>query len=423
MKYQDSELRYLYAGDEQVIRRIYFAVRDAAWDTIPADLEDVSVTVQSGGFTIDLQARCRSETVDYSWRGRLTGTPEGTITYKVEGKPNRSMRGVHAGFCVLYDVALLAGRRFQWRERPGGPVTEGRFPDLIEDDVVFARDLKALWYTTPEGIEVTTVNAGAGEAQPGMEDQRAWGDSSYKFFQWETVDDPNGTQWYEISIGIRNAIAGTRTEGPVCLRLGDILPNTAVPRVLEPNASEPGQSFRIYNGSRSQYADAIAIAHRYTPPYNLADDDTLMENVPTVWYQATALHSFAPQARIRIDPVSFESPYPRKQVDRRRGSPFAAAWATRVLKYVSLGKVDEVVFAEGYEPIADVAPYAGRPLRAVNVDAPGFDPIDALAIAVDGTTVVWLINMTGEPQRAEFAQGPSVELSPYGVHQITILPR
>jgi hypothetical protein len=34
MKFQDGELRYLRVGQREIVRRIYFAVRDERWDTV-----------------------------------------------------------------------------------------------------------------------------------------------------------------------------------------------------------------------------------------------------------------------------------------------------------------------------------------------------------------------------------------------------
>src|SRR5689334_6644193 len=64
VKFQDGELRYLYVGNKEVVRRVYFAVRDANWNTIMPQFSRIAVQNQGTGFTIALTARCQSSMGD-----------------------------------------------------------------------------------------------------------------------------------------------------------------------------------------------------------------------------------------------------------------------------------------------------------------------------------------------------------------------
>src|SRR5271155_1963387 len=47
LKYQDGELRYLRVGDRELVRRIYFGVRDATFQTYMPVINHVEVNAQA----------------------------------------------------------------------------------------------------------------------------------------------------------------------------------------------------------------------------------------------------------------------------------------------------------------------------------------------------------------------------------------
>jgi len=87
LKFQDGELRYLYVGDREIVRRVYFAVRDKLFDTVMPEFSRMEVRSEGGGFAIRLEAVCRGATADYRWTGEIAGTAEGRITFRWTGRP------------------------------------------------------------------------------------------------------------------------------------------------------------------------------------------------------------------------------------------------------------------------------------------------------------------------------------------------
>src|SRR5437764_8035299 len=59
LKLQDGELRYLRVGGKEIVRRIYFAVRDGAWQTAMPRFTKMDVREGDGGFSVHLAADCR----------------------------------------------------------------------------------------------------------------------------------------------------------------------------------------------------------------------------------------------------------------------------------------------------------------------------------------------------------------------------
>src|SRR5579862_8618274 len=86
-KLEDGELRYLFVGDKEIVRRIYFGVRDGNWATAMPKFTKIEVNKNEDGFTVNLAADCRMGKVDYSWTGVINGDADGIITFKATGVP------------------------------------------------------------------------------------------------------------------------------------------------------------------------------------------------------------------------------------------------------------------------------------------------------------------------------------------------
>ena len=129
-----------------------------------------------------------------------------------------------------------------------------------------------------------------------------------------------------------------------------------------------------------------------------------MENLSAVLDQVRTVKSFAPGAKIRIAPVSIDSPYPRPARDPRNKALFGAAWLAGVARYMALAGVDEAAFAvgPGYADLVreDMAKFAGD--GVVSVEVGGLCPlaVEALAIEHGDDRVTWLINKTDTSQEA-----------------------
>ena len=176
LKFQDGELRYLRVGGREIVRRVYFAVRDRRWDTVMPAFERVEVNRHDGGFTIDLSARCANDVAEYAWTARIEGTGAGKITFAVRGEAPKAFRSPRVGLCVLFGAEALAAQRYELLDAEGQ--AEGEFPRAIRSDLL-SRRFAGLRYVTADGLAVSCRLA---EGSFGMEDQRNFGDSSYKAF-------------------------------------------------------------------------------------------------------------------------------------------------------------------------------------------------------------------------------------------------
>jgi hypothetical protein len=82
---EGADLRHVRIGPVELVQRVYVAVRDAPWNTIPATYGDWELDVRDDRFTVAFTARHRHEAIAFAWRGRIEGTTAGRIRYEMDG--------------------------------------------------------------------------------------------------------------------------------------------------------------------------------------------------------------------------------------------------------------------------------------------------------------------------------------------------
>lgn len=402
MKFQDGELRYLYVGSKEIIRRIYFGVRDDRWDTVMPELSDIQIQQSDNSFKITFDAICKNDIAVYSWHGEIFGETNGDIIFKVNGAANVDFKSPRVGINILYGAESLAGQAFDLIDG-NDKVTSGVFPVNVSDDLLAdCCSFQTLAYTTGDGM---IVSAGLDTQCIGMEDQRNYGDTSYKAFSSISYDYPivpkgdNRSQTFTLHVKNISLEADIQDELRVIIRKPVI--GARIPRLTELGTPSTN-NFQTYNHEPCKYADARLITLPFNPAAHMPDDDTFMENIPVILDWVRSIRSFAPDAKFRFDPIDFESPYPRPKRDPRNTGLFAAAWCARVMKYLALGGVDEAAFAFNYGFVALIlkrfSSFEGCQILGVDTYSKSPSPIDVLAVEKDDVTTVWLINISDQRQ-------------------------
>jgi hypothetical protein len=174
---ENADLRYVSVGDIEIVRRLYFAVRDRNWGTIEPVYTRFEVDDRGDSFRIDLEAEHvdAGAGVDFAWSGVIEGTPEGTIRYEMEGSPRTAFLRNRIGFCVLHPSELAGAPA--WTDTPDGRV-ESFFPELISPHQPFI-DMESI--THAAGDNTTAEIRFEGDLFE-MEDQRNWTDASFKTY-------------------------------------------------------------------------------------------------------------------------------------------------------------------------------------------------------------------------------------------------
>ena len=382
VKLADGELRYLRVNGREVLRRVYFAVRDARWDTVPPNFEVTDVKSGAEEFSVKLRARCVNEIADVAWSGRIKGRADGSITLAVEWEPVADFEYPRIGICVLYGAEALAGREYEVVHADGKRDHQS-FPRFISP-YQFAKGFSSLQVTTREQVGLTVAVPGA---QMDMEDQRNYGDSSYKAFIEGTA-----LRRQQLGIAVDTSSTEVPKEAPPAPPIVIGGPTGArLPRLTRTARTSAEHEYTHYNRNRTDYADATGIEFPFNPAVHLDDDDTLMENIPAILDQAATLRSFAPNAALYAGPVLFDPPYPRPRRDPRNGTAFATAWLGRFVKFAAQAGIVEAAIALVDGPWTalheELSALAG--LRLLDAGADPHAGVDVLAVDDHGT---WVIN-------------------------------
>ncbi len=178
MLLEGGDLRYLRFGNREVIRRIYVAVRDRFWGTIPAVLSEINTKIDEDRFQVTYQAEHIDETeqIDFVWTGEITGEPDGTIVFKMDGAARSTFLRSRIGFCILHP-ATCAGARCRVVQEDGA-IIEGTLPQWIQPDAPFL-DMTSIAHEVQSGLHAELHITGDLFE---MEDQRNWSDASFKTF-------------------------------------------------------------------------------------------------------------------------------------------------------------------------------------------------------------------------------------------------
>ncbi len=174
---EGGSLRYIRLGNREVLRMVYSAVRDRDWCTVPAVLSDLRVEARDDSFDVTYVSEHKQGEVDFAWKGTIRGKPDGTIRFAMDGEARSTFLRSRIGFCVLHPMAECAGAPSKV-EKADGRVERGVFPKLISPLAPF-KDIRAISHEVVPGVWARVRFEGEIFE---MEDQRNWGDASYKTF-------------------------------------------------------------------------------------------------------------------------------------------------------------------------------------------------------------------------------------------------
>jgi D-apionolactonase len=175
--YSNGSIRYIRLGPAEIIRQIYFALRGPSWQTVPAQIISETVHNSERDFHIELVVRHASGDIDFEWRGTISGGPENSIRFSVEGSANADFYRNRIGLCVLHPIKECAGQPCRI-EHEGGRIEESRFPTLVSPHQPFF-DIYAMSHEPLPNV-VAEVRF-SGEIFE-TEDQRNWSDASFKTY-------------------------------------------------------------------------------------------------------------------------------------------------------------------------------------------------------------------------------------------------
>jgi D-apionolactonase len=175
--YVGGDLRYVRLGQREIVRRIYMAVRDRNWHTIPAMLTDEVIEQADDRFEIRYRALHQEGPVCFRWQAHIVGTAAGEITFRMQGEACSTFWRNRIGICVLHPAEECAGAPCRVTHTDGR-VTVSAFPRDIAPHQPF-QQMRAIAHEVQPGLwaELQLV----GDIFE-MEDQRNWTDASFKTY-------------------------------------------------------------------------------------------------------------------------------------------------------------------------------------------------------------------------------------------------
>lgn len=179
MRFDNGDLRYIRWGEHEILRRVYAAMRDRNWNTIPAEISNLKLEIGERSFRVSYDATHREHEIDFVWRGEITGDEAGTIRFTFDGEARSTFLRNRTGFCVLHPAAL-AGQPCRARYANGSEYATA-FPELVaaEQPVKALHDLSGISHEITPGLWAEVSFSGDLFE---MEDQRNWIDASFKTF-------------------------------------------------------------------------------------------------------------------------------------------------------------------------------------------------------------------------------------------------
>lgn len=173
----DGSLRRLAVAGHEIARRLMVAVRDRHWGTVPSRVFNLEVKEAPDSFELSFDAQAVRGDLDFAWRGTAKGTPEGSITYSMEGEARSTFLRNRIGVVVLHPIRECAGAACTVEHSDGGR-KNGSFPRYVWPHQPF-KDVRVLWHSPASNLRVRFALEGDVFE---MEDQRNWSDASFKTY-------------------------------------------------------------------------------------------------------------------------------------------------------------------------------------------------------------------------------------------------
>ncbi len=178
------DLRHVRAGGVELVQRVYVAVRDAPWNTIPASFSDWQRDIGPDRFRITFRASHRYEGIAFDWDGSIEGGPTASSATRwmasvTASSPTRRS----ASMSTTGWRARSAGRT--WPPPRMGQLT-GILPDAIAPQRIVDGTLSGMFAPYSEiaievadGLEaVVSLDGDLLELQ----DHRNWTDANFKSY-------------------------------------------------------------------------------------------------------------------------------------------------------------------------------------------------------------------------------------------------
>ena len=174
--FEDGALRYISDGKREVVRMIYFAVRDGEWLNVNQIISDLKIEIRENSFNLAFSGHFASEKISFKAKFSIEGRADSSISMKMEGEALATFKKNRIGFCVLHPIEECAGINCKITHTDN-LVEETPFPLLISPHQPF-KDIKNMEWRAGKNKYMLSFSGDVFET----EDQRNWTDASFKTY-------------------------------------------------------------------------------------------------------------------------------------------------------------------------------------------------------------------------------------------------
>lgn len=164
------------------MQRVYLAVRDLDWNTIPGTVDDLRLRADADGFDLSFTSRHASGAMRLSCSVEAHGDTDG-IRYRLAATALSDFPYAKIGLCVHHPVPGFAGQRYR-AETPVGDVA-GQLPVVIAPQIHLADGTDEPLWDPFSAVELGHDSGGVVRIEGTgnlweIEDQRNWTDANWK---------------------------------------------------------------------------------------------------------------------------------------------------------------------------------------------------------------------------------------------------
>ena len=176
LDFQGGIFRNVRCGTAVVLQSVYAAVRDVEWGTVPGSISHLSVDTQEASFAVRFRSTHQQRSLHFVWHIEVLGNADGCLRWNAEGTAITGFDANRIGLCVLHPSAF--GGRLCRILHTDGTSEQQCFPQSIAPMPIF-QNVRELRYALATGTEVSLALEGDVFE---TEDQRNWGDATYKTY-------------------------------------------------------------------------------------------------------------------------------------------------------------------------------------------------------------------------------------------------
>ena len=177
VRYENGFLRYLTLNGVEVLRMIYFAIRDHNWSTAMTAFSNETIEETANSFHIHYDWQTDDLGIQLVGHVEIRGNSDGTIAVDFYGKALNSFRKNRIGLCVLHPIEGVLGQPAEITE-PDGSLTKVHFPTFISPHQPFLNIQTLRWQMASSATLQLDFSGDIFET----EDQRNWTDASFKTY-------------------------------------------------------------------------------------------------------------------------------------------------------------------------------------------------------------------------------------------------